>query len=32
VIASYNAGPLPVARWAGINDKGDPLLWIESIP
>ena len=32
VIASYNAGPLPVARWAGINDKGDPLLWIESVP
>lgn len=32
VIASYNAGPLPVARWASINDKGDPLLWIESIP
>jgi soluble lytic murein transglycosylase-like protein len=32
VIASYNAGPLPVARWAGINDKGDPMLWIESIP
>jgi soluble lytic murein transglycosylase-like protein len=32
VIASYNAGPLPVARWAAINDKGDPLLWIESIP
>ena len=32
VIASYNAGPLPVARWAGINDRGDPLLWIESIP
>ena len=32
VIASYNAGPLPVARWAGINDKGDPLLWIESLP
>ena len=32
VIASYNAGPLPVGRWAGINDKGDPLLWIESIP
>ena len=32
VIASYNAGPLPVARWARINDKGDPLLWIESIP
>ena len=32
VIASYNAGPVPVSRWAGINDKGDPLLWIESIP
>jgi len=32
VIASYNAGPLPVAKWASINDKGDPLLWIESIP
>jgi soluble lytic murein transglycosylase-like protein len=31
VIASYNAGPLPVARWATINDKVDPLLWIESI-
>ena len=32
VIASYNAGPLPVGRWATINDKGDPPLWIESIP
>ena len=32
IIASYNAGPLPVARWASINDKGDPLLWIESLP
>ena len=32
IIASYNAGPIPVARWASINDKGDPLLWIESIP
>ena len=32
VIASYNAGPLPVARWATINDRGDPLLWIESLP
>jgi soluble lytic murein transglycosylase-like protein len=31
VIASYNAGPVPVGRWAGINDKGDPLLWIESL-
>ncbi|MGN6156405.1 MAG: lytic transglycosylase domain-containing protein [Sphingomicrobium sp.] len=32
VIASYNAGPVPVGRWATIPDKGDPLLWIESIP
>jgi len=32
VIASYNAGPLPVGRWATIADKGDPILWIESIP
>ena len=32
VIASYNAGPVPVARWASIQDNGDPLLWIESIP
>ena len=32
VIASYNAGPLPVGRWAYIQDKGDPVLWIESIP
>jgi soluble lytic murein transglycosylase-like protein len=31
VIASSNAGPTPVARWASINDKGDPLLWIESL-
>ncbi len=31
VIASYNAGPLPLERWAQINDKGDPLLWIESL-
>jgi soluble lytic murein transglycosylase-like protein len=31
VIASYNAGPLPVGRWA-YNDRGDPLLWMESIP
>lgn len=31
VIAAYNAGPLPVSRWS-INDRGDPLLWIESIP
>ncbi len=32
IIASYNAGPVPVARWAAIPDRGDPLLWIESIP
>jgi len=32
VIASYNAGLSPVGRWASINDKGDPLLWIESLP
>jgi len=32
IIASYNAGPLPVARWASIKDNGDPLLWIESLP
>lgn len=33
VIAAYNAGPSPVARWNGeVNDKGDPLLYIESLP
>ena len=32
VIAAYNAGPVPVNRWNYTNDKGDPLLWIESIP
>ena len=32
VIAAYNAGPVPVARWNYLNDKGDPLLWIESLP
>ena len=32
VIAAYNAGPVPVERWRYINDKGDPLLWIESLP
>ena len=32
IIASYNAGPLPVGRWASIPDRGDPLLWMESIP
>ena len=32
VIAAYNAGPLPVGRWNYINHRGDPLLWIESLP
>ena len=33
VMAAYNAGPTPVARWnSEINDQGDPLLWMESIP
>ena len=32
IMAAYNAGPTPVARWAWIPDRGDPLLWIESIP
>ena len=31
VIGAYNAGPVPVQRWA-YYDRGDPLLWIESIP
>jgi soluble lytic murein transglycosylase len=31
VIASYNAGATPLGRWASINDKGDPLLWMESL-
>ncbi|WP_239019721.1 lytic transglycosylase domain-containing protein [Sphingomonas suaedae] len=33
VIAAYNAGPTPVAAWnSQVRDKGDPLLYIESIP
>jgi soluble lytic murein transglycosylase-like protein len=33
VIAAYNAGPAPVAEWnARAFDRGDPLLFIESIP
>jgi soluble lytic murein transglycosylase-like protein len=33
VMAAYNAGLTPVARWQSeIRDKGDPLLWIESVP
>jgi len=32
VIAAYNAGPTPLARWNVRTDLGaDPLLWIESI-
>ena len=30
-IAAYNAGASPVSRW-WMNDRGDRLLWIESIP
>jgi soluble lytic murein transglycosylase-like protein len=33
VIAAYNAGPVPVAEWnARRFDRGDPLLYIESLP
>jgi soluble lytic murein transglycosylase-like protein len=33
IMAAYNAGLTPVARWnTEINDQGDPLLWMESIP
>lgn len=33
VIAAYNAGPTPLARWnMEIRDNGDPLLFVESIP
>jgi soluble lytic murein transglycosylase-like protein len=33
VIAAFNAGPAPVARWnLQVRDGGDPLLWIESLP
>jgi soluble lytic murein transglycosylase len=33
VIAAYNAGPAPVTRWnTEIQDQGDPLLFMESIP
>jgi soluble lytic murein transglycosylase len=33
VIAAYNAGPTPIARWnSEVRDNGDPLLFIESIP
>jgi soluble lytic murein transglycosylase len=33
VMAAYNAGLSPIGRWQfEIRDKGDPLLWIESVP
>ncbi|KQM96972.1 lytic murein transglycosylase [Sphingobium sp. Leaf26] len=33
VMAAYNAGPLPVGRWnTQVHDKGDPLLFMESLP
>lgn len=32
VIASYNAGPAPIAEWNLRYDQSDPLLYIESIP
>ena len=33
VMAAYNAGLTPITRWRyEIKDKGDPLLWIESVP
>lgn len=33
VVAAYNAGPGSVQRWnTALDDRGDPLLFIESIP
>jgi soluble lytic murein transglycosylase-like protein len=33
IIAAYNAGPTPIARWnSEIRDNNDPLLYMESIP
>jgi peptidoglycan lytic transglycosylase len=33
IMAAYNAGLLPVTRWnTQVNDQGDPLLYMESIP
>ncbi len=33
VMAAYNAGLTPVTRWNNeVNDQGDPLLYMESIP
>ncbi|WP_240504506.1 lytic transglycosylase domain-containing protein [Tsuneonella mangrovi] len=33
IMAAYNAGLTPVTRWnTQVNDEGDPLLYMESIP
>ena len=33
IMAAYNAGLTPVSRWnSEVNDQGDALLWMESIP
>jgi soluble lytic murein transglycosylase-like protein len=33
IMAAYNAGLTPVTRWnSQVNDQGDPLLYMESIP
>ena len=33
IMAAYNAGLQPVMRWnSQVNDQGDPLLYMESIP
>lgn len=33
IIAAYNAGLQPVSRWnSQVNDQGDPLLYMESLP
>jgi len=33
IMAAYNAGLTPITRWnTEINDQGDPLLYMESIP
>jgi soluble lytic murein transglycosylase-like protein len=33
IMAAYNAGLTPVTRWnTEVNDQGDPLLYMESIP
>jgi soluble lytic murein transglycosylase-like protein len=32
VIASYNAGPAPIAEWNARYDQSDPLFYIEALP